>query len=183
MKIKEILRELQYYLSIRQTGKTTLLKKGIDEYPYYHWIVVPTIEYGKKMIIPSNKLHKLVSLDDIGSGNGSKIRGTQQAMIIDQEANLQIFTKSLKEIERLETENDTIIKLLNEIVDLVEMLQDDSHQLQNHMMSGLRIPFWNLVERWKHKKRSIELAEYILSNNERYTQKFKQIKSYYNFEI
>jgi hypothetical protein len=178
MIIKEILKELQYYLSIRQTGKTTLLKKGIDEYPYYHWIVVPTIGYGKRMIIPSNKLHQLVSLDTIG-----KVRGTHQAMIIDQEANLEIFTKSLKEIERLETENDKITKLLNEIVDLAEMLQDDSHQLQNHMMSGLRIPFWNLVERWKHKKRSIELAEYILSNNERYTKKFKQIKSYYNFEI
>lgn len=178
MKIKEILKELQYYLSIRKTGKTTLLKKGIDEYPYYHWIVVPTIEYGKTMVIPSNKLHRLVSLDNL-----QNVRGTHQAMIIDQEANLEIFTKSLQEIERLETENDTITKLLNEIVDLAEMLQDDSHQLQNHMMSGLRIPFWNLVERWKHKKRSIELAEYILSNNERYTQKFKQIKSYYNFEI
>ena len=178
MNIKEILKELQYYLSIRKTGKTTLLKKGIDEYPYYHWIVVPTIEYGKTMVIPSNKLHRLVSLDNL-----QNVRGTHQAMIIDQEANLEIFTKSLQEIERLETENDTITKLLNEIVDLAEMLQDDSHQLQNHMMSGLRIPFWNLVQRWKHKKRSIELAEYILSNNERYTQKFKQIKSYYNFEI
>jgi hypothetical protein len=178
MKIKEILKELQYYLSIRQTGKTTLLKKGIDEYPYYHWIVVPTIEYGKKMVIPSNKLHNLVSLNNL-----QKVRGTHQAMIIDQEANLQIFSMALDEIHRLENESDTKTKLSHEIVDLTEMYQDDLHKIQHHMLDGMRIPFWNLVEQWKHRKRSFELAKYILDNGKRYTQKFKEIKSYYNFEI
>jgi hypothetical protein len=178
MKIKEILRELQYYLSIRQTGKTTLLKKGIDEYPYYHWIVVPTIEYGKKMVIPSNKLHNLVSLNDL-----QKVRGTHQAMIIDQEANLHIFSMALDEIHRLETESDRKTKLSHEIVDLTEMFQDDLHKIQNHMMDGFGIPFWNLVEQWRYRKRSIEVAKYILDNSKRYTQKFKEIKSYYNFEI
>jgi hypothetical protein len=96
MKIKEILKELQHYLSIRQTGKTTLLKKGINEYPYYHWIVVPTIDYGKSITIPSNKLHNLVTLNDL-----QKVRGTHQAMIIDQEANLQIFSMALDAIQRL----------------------------------------------------------------------------------
>ena len=178
MKIKEILKELQYYLSIRQTGKTTLLKKGINEYPYYHWIVVPTIEYGKNITIPSNKLHKLVSLNNL-----QNVRGTHQAMIIDQEANLEIFTKSLEEIERLEIESDRKTKLSHEIVDLTEMFQNDLILLQNNMMDGLRIPFWNLFARWEHRNRSFELAKSILDNGKRYTQKFKEIKSYYNFEI
>jgi hypothetical protein len=178
MKIKEILKELQHYLSIRQTGKTTLLKKGINEYPYYHWIVVPTIDYGKSITIPSNKLHNLVTLNDL-----QKVRGTHQAMIIDQEANLQIFSMALDAIQRLEDESDRKTKLSHEIVDLTEMFQDDLHKIQKHMMDGLRIPFWNLVEQWKYRKRSIELMDYLLDNGKRYTQKFKEIKSYYNFEI
>jgi hypothetical protein len=155
------------------------LKNGIDEYSKYHWIVVPTIEYGMKVLAnPSNKLHNLVSLNNL-----QKVRGTSQAMIIDQEANLQIFSMALDEIQRLEDESDRKTKLSHEIVDLTEMFQDDMHKLQHHIMDGLRIPFWNLVEQWKYRKRSIELAKYILDNGKRYTQKFKEIKSYYNFEI
>jgi hypothetical protein len=179
MKIKEILKELQYYLSIRQTGKTALLKNGIDEYPKYHWIVVPNIEYGVKVLAnPSNKLHQLVSLYNL-----QNLRGTQQAMIIDQEANLQIFSMALDEIHRLETESNRTTKLSHEIVDLTEMFQYDMHKLQHHIMDGLRIPFWNLMEQWKYRKRSIELVDYLLSNGKKYTQKFKEIKSTYNFEI
>jgi hypothetical protein len=178
MKIKEILKELQYYLTIPHTGKTRILKEGIDEYPYYHWIVVPNMKYGKTVTIPSNKLHNLVSLDDI-----SNIRGTNQAMVIDQEANLEIFTMALDRIEKLEAESDIKTKLSHEIVDLTEMFQDDLHKIQNHMMVGLRIPFWNLVGQWKHRNRSFELAKYILDNGQRYIHKFKEIKSYYNFEI
>jgi hypothetical protein len=178
MKIKEILRELQYYLSIRQTGKTTLLKEGVDNYSKYHWIVVPTIGYGEKLFDRRNKLHQLVTIDTL-----KKVRGTQQAMIIDQQANLEIFSMSLDAIQRLEDESDRKTKLSHEIVDLTEMFQYDLHKIQNHMMDGLRIPFWNLVEQWKYRKRSIELAKYILDNGKRYTQKFKEIKSYYNFEI
>lgn len=179
MKIKEILRELQYYLSIRQTGKTALLKNGIDEYPKYHWIVVPNIEYGVKVLAnPSNKLHQLVFLYNL-----QNLRGTQQAMIIDQEANLQIFSMALDEIQRLEIKSDRKTKLSHEIVDLTEMFQDDLHKIQHHMVDGLSIPFWNLVEQWKYRKRSIKVAKSILDNGKRYTQKFKEIKSYYNFEI
>jgi thymidine kinase len=178
MKIKEILRELQYYLSIRQTGKTTLLKEGVDNYSKYHWIVVPTIGDGEKLFDRRNKLHQLVSLNNL-----QKVRGTSQAMIIDQEANLQIFSMALDEIQRLEDESDRKTKLSHEIVDLTEMFQDDMHKLQHHIMDGLRIPFWNLMEQWNHRKRSFELAKYILDNGDRYTQKFKEIKSYYNFEI
>jgi hypothetical protein len=178
MKIKEILKELQYYLSIHQTGKTTLLKEGVDNYSKYHWIVVPTTTYGEKLFDRRNKLHQLVSLNNL-----QKLRGTQQAMIIDQEANLQIFSMALDKIEKLEDESDRKTKLSHEIVDLTELYQDDLHRLQNHMMDGLRIPFWNLVEQWRYRKRSIEVAKYILDNGKRYTQKFKEIKSYYNFEI
>jgi hypothetical protein len=178
MKIKDILRELQYYLSIKRIGKTTLLKKGIDEYPYYHWIVVPTIDYGKTITIPSNKLHKLVSLDNLQT-----IRGTHQAMIIDQEANLQIFQMAFGEIQRLEDESVEKTKLAQEIVELVEMYQDDLHKLQNHFLDGLKNSYWNLFERYRYKKKSIELMDYTISNNKRYSEQFKRIKSHYRFEI
>lgn len=173
-KIKDILRELQYYLSIRKTGKTTLLKKGVDEYPFYHWIVVPTMEYGNNIITPSNKLHKLVSLNNL-----KNIRSTQQAMIIDQEANLEIFSKALFEIEKLEEQNQKQNSLMHEIIDLAEMYQNDLHEIQSHMMNGLRIPFWNILAKIKHEKKSIELASYSIARSKKYEEKFKKIKSYY----
>lgn len=173
-KIKDILKELQYYLSIRKTGKTTLLKKGVDEYPFYHWILVPNIEYGKNIITPSNKLHKLVSLNNL-----ENIRGTHQAMIIDQEANLQIFSMALSEIEKLEEQNQKQNGLMHEITDLAEMYQDDLHQIQNHMMDGLRIPFWNISAKIRYKKKSMELASYSIERSKVFEQKFEKLKSYY----
>lgn len=173
-KIKDILRELQYYLSIRKTGKTTLLKKGVDEYPFYHWIVVPNIEYGNNIITPSNKLHKLVSLNNL-----ENIRGTQQAMIIDQEANLQIFSMALSEIEKLEVQNQKQNGLMHEITDLAEMYQDDLHQIQHHLLDGLRIPFWNISAKIRYKKKSMELASYSIERSKVFEQKFEKLKSYY----
>jgi hypothetical protein len=177
-KIKNILKNLSYYLSIRQTGKTTLLKKGVDEYPYYHWIVVPNLNYAKHIVTPSNKLHNLVTLDTL-----DKLVGTKQAMIIDQQANLQIFQMALDEIHRLEIESDMKTKLAHEIVDLLEMYQDDLHKLQHHFLDGLIIPFWDVSGKLKHKKKSIQLLDYIKSNNELYTKQFKKIKSNFRFEI
>jgi hypothetical protein len=177
-KIKNILKQLSYYLSIRQTGKTTLLKKGIDEYPYYHWIVVPKLEYAKHMVSPSNKLHNLVTLNNL-----TPLVGTKQAMIIDQEANLQIFQMALDEIQRLEDDSNGKNELLHQIVDLVEMYQNDLHQIQNHMLDGLRIPFWDLKGKWEHRKKSIELVSYTIERGNGYKEKFKKIKSNFHFEI
>lgn len=178
MDIKNILKNLSYYLSIRQTGKTTLLKKGVDEYPYYHWIVVPNLDYAKQIVTPSNKLHNLVTLDTL-----DRLVGTKQAMIIDQQANLQIFQMALDEIHRLEMDSDMKNKLAHEIVDLLEMYQNDLHQMQNHMLDGLRIPFWNLKAKWKHRKKSNELVSYTIERGKEYAEGFKKIKSNFRLEI
>jgi hypothetical protein len=177
-KIKNILKQLSYYLSIRQTGKTTLLKKGIDEYPYYHWIVVPKLEYAKHMVSPSNKLHNLVTLNTL-----DRLVGTKQAMIIDQEANLQIFQMAFDEIQKLEDESDKKTTLLHQIVDLTQMYQNDLHNIQLHIMDGFQIPFWNLKQRWIYKKKTIELVKYIIERSEDYSNQFKNIKSYFPLKI
>lgn len=178
MDIKNILKQLSYYLSIRQTGKTTLLKKGIDEYSKYHWIVVPNFNYAKQIVTPSNKLHNLVTFDTL-----DKLVGTSQAMIIDQQANLQIFQMALDEIHRLEMESDRKTKLAHKIVALLEMYQDDSHQMQNHMLDGLRIPFWDLKAKWNHRKKSNELVSYTIERSKDYAEGFKKIKSNFRLEI
>lgn len=176
--IKNILKQLSYYLSVRQTGKTTLLKRGVDEYPYNHWIVVPKLEYAKHMISPSNKLHNLVTFDTL-----DRLVGTKHAMIIDQEANLQIFQMALDEIHRLEMDGDRKNKLAHEIVDLLEIYQDDLHQTRNHILDGLKIPLWNLKARWKYRKKSIELVSYTIKRDKEYTEGFKKIKSNFHFQI
>ncbi len=180
MEIKKILEELQQYLSLRQTGKTSLLKSGIDNYDRNHFVLVPTVEYGNKVLgtTKSKSIQKLVTFVNL-----NKLKGSNYPLIIDQEANLQIFSMALDKIQHLEMESDRKTKLSHEILDLAEMFQDDLHKIQNHMMDGLMIPFWNLAEQWRHRKRLIVLADYILSNSKKYTQKFKEIKSYYKFEI
>jgi len=159
-KIKDILRELQYYLSIRQTGKTTLLKKGVDEYPYYHWIVVPKIEYGKVIIdTKNNKLHKLVSLNNL-----QNIRGTHQAMIIDQEANLQIFNMVLEEFDRLE---DTIKSRDNTISELSKLNEDNQsklNELKEHLIQRNSIKWWEIGKIKQYKKKSIQLINNIITH-------------------
>lgn len=178
MNIKNVLTQLSNYLSRRGTGKTELLRKGTDEYSRYHWIVVPNLDYGINIVNPSNKLHNLVTLD-----NFTPLVGTNQAMIIDQQANLQIFQMALDEIQSLEYESERQVKLSHEIIDLLEMYQDDLHKLQHHFLDGLIIPFWDVSGKLKHKKKSIQLLDYIKSNNELYTQQFKKIKSNFRFEI
>lgn len=172
MKIKNILRELQYYLLIRQTGKTTLLKNGIDNYPRYHWVVVPTLEYADSIVDKNNKLQRPVAIDNI-----TKIRGTHQAMIIDQEANLLIFSRALDEIDRLESETSYYLKTSHEIVDLTQLYQSDLHKMQIHIMTGLQIPWWNIFQKWKHRKETILLVDYIMGQRHRYDEHFKKIKS------
>lgn len=177
-KIKNILKQLSHYLSIRQTGKTELLRTGTDEYSKYHWIVVPNLNHAKQIVTPSNKLHNLVTLNTL-----DRLVGTKQAMIIEQEANLQIFQMALDEIHRLEVESDRKTKLAHEIVGLLEMYQDDLHQIQNHMLDGLRIPFWDLKAKWKHRKKSNELVSYTIERSKDYAEGFKKIKSNFRFEI
>jgi len=159
-KIKDILRELQYYLSIRQTGKTTLLKKGVDEYPYYHWIVVPKIEYGKVIVdTKNNKLHKLVSLNNL-----QNIRGTHQAMIIDQEANLQIFNMALSEFDRLEDAIKSRDNTISELSKLNEDNQSKFDELKEHLIQTNSIKWWEIGKIKQYKKKSIQLINNIITH-------------------
>jgi iron-sulfur cluster repair protein YtfE (RIC family) len=177
MKIKNILRELQYYLSIRQIGKTTLLKKGIDEYPYYHWIVVPTIEYGRNIISPVNKLHNLVSLDNL-----EKIRTTHQAMIIDQEANLEIFNRSLEEIEKLEFQVMKRKVWLDTLTKITSRYESQYYKLQSHMMLGDTIRFWELRKLWEFHQTRNTIVKSMLAEYMDTTTAFKTLQSLINTE-
>jgi hypothetical protein len=174
--IRKILKELEQYLSIRGVGKTTLLKDGVDEYNRYHWIVVPTIEYGHKMFGRDNKLHNYVTLNNLTNN----LRGTSQAMVIDQEANLQIFKMALNEIDKLDTEIEMINRIRNSLLDLIGLYQSDSHALQNHIMCEMQIKWWEFSKRWFHRKSTKLLMELIQENSKRYSDIFNQISELIN---
>jgi hypothetical protein len=158
--IKDILSELQYYLSIRQTGKTTLLKKGVDEYPHYHWIVVPKIKYGRDIVdTKNNKLHKLVSLNNL-----QNIRGTHQAMIIDQEANLQIFNMTLSEFDRLEDTIKSRDNTISELYNLYDSNSSNLNELKEYLLESNSIKWWQFGKRKRHKMRAIQLLNSIITN-------------------
>jgi hypothetical protein len=178
MKIKEILKYLGYYLSIRQTGKTTLLKMGVDEYPRQHFILVPSLDYGQKIFGKTNKLHNFVTLNTL-----NKLIGTHQAIAIDHQVDMMVYQMSLEEIEKLELENDRKLKLAHDLTDLLEIYQHDLHSIQTHIMEGLDIPVWNLIRLYRHRQKEIELAGRIIENGKKYMEQFRKIKTNYKFVI
>lgn len=152
--VKQIIRQLHGYLSIRRIGKTTLLLKGVDEYPQYHCIVVPTMEYAKRTFNPTNKLHNFVSLDNL-----ENLNGTNQPMIIDQEANREIFKMVLYEFDDL----DNIIQSKDNTITSLTFVKDMyySHlcELKAHLIEGYKIHWWQFKKRKEHKRKQLELIK------------------------
>lgn len=174
--IKNILRELYMHLSIRQTGKTTLLMSGTDNYDKPFFVLVPNIQYGKKFLSNLNKNQSLISLEDL-----KKLKGTSNPLIIDQESNTMLFSMALDKISILEEEVNFKNKVLLTLTELTEMYQDDSHRMEKHIATRLKIPFWNFVEKLKYHKNTIELVQSILDNYKQYNEKFEKLKK--NFDI
>ena len=157
--VREILKQLQYHLSIRQIGKTTLLKVGVDDYPKYHCIVVPTIEYARRTFNPINKLHNFVSLDNL-----ENLNGTNQPMIIDQEANREIFKMVLYEFDDL----DNIIQAKDNTITTLTSIKDTHYsylcKLKAHLIEGCKISWWEFKKRKKHRIKQVELLKIIITN-------------------
>jgi hypothetical protein len=152
--VKQIIRQLHYHLSIRQIGKTTLLKVGVDDYPKYHSIVVPTMDYAKRTFNPINKLHNFVSLDNL-----ENLNGTNQPMIIDQEANREIFKMVLHEFDDL----NNIIQAKDDTITTLTSIKDthysDLCELKVHLNEGYQIRWWQFKKRKQHKLKQLQLLK------------------------
>jgi hypothetical protein len=157
--VKEILKQLQYHLSIRQIGKTTLLKVGVDDYPKYHCIVVPNIEYARRTFNPINKLHNFVSLNNL-----ENLRGTNQPMIIDQEANREIFKMVLYEFDDLDNIIQTKDNIITTLTSTKDKYYSDLCELKSHLSEGYQIHWWQFKKRKQHKLKQVELLKSIVTN-------------------
>jgi hypothetical protein len=157
--VRDILKQLQYHLSIRQIGKTTLLKVGVDDYPKYHCIVVPNIEYARRTFNPINKLHNFVSLNNL-----ENLRGTNQPMIIDQEANLQLFKMVLYEFDDL----DNMIRIKDNTITTLTSEKDkyysDLCELKVHLNEQCKIRWWQFGKRRKYRIKRVQLLKDIVTN-------------------
>jgi hypothetical protein len=176
--IKNILRELWSYLSIRQTGKTSLLKAGTDNYDRPHWVLVPTMKYGKTVLKTSNENQKLIGLNNL-----EKLYGSRDPLIIDQETNVMIFSMALDHINLLEMDRNVRDKVIMELAELCEMYQEDSHIMEKHIMDGLQIPFWNFVKRISYRKKSLDIIQSAMNKHQKYMKGFERIKKVYGIEI
>ena len=176
--IKNLLTEIWSYLSIRQTGKTTLLKTGIDSYDRPHWILVPTMDYGRSFILEGNKNQKIVSFKNL-----DKLRGSKDPLVIDHTAISTLISMTLDYINDLEIKRNDATRVSVEIAELCEMYQEDLHKMEKHILEGLRIPFWNFIKKSEYRKKSIKLIEESLEKHKVYTNKFERIKKHYGFEI
>lgn len=179
---KNTLRDILSNLSLRQSGKTSLLKAGIDNYDKPFWVLVPTLKYGDAALKTQNKNQKLISINNLSS-----LKGSKYPLIIDQESLVILFNDILNHTDFLETTLNSEMaskhSLAMELVELAAMYQDDSHRMEKHILNGLKIPFWNFIKKINHRNKSISLIKESARRHKKYMDKFKKIKKVYNIEI
>ena len=101
MEIKRVLLELTaYYLSSRQVGHTTLMKRGVSNYERKKLVLVHNMSYGRDLGVPKNETITPNSLD--------RLRGCDVPLAIDNGTLSEIFRTSLDAHCRLEEEKDKI---------------------------------------------------------------------------
>jgi len=131
MEIKRVLEELNaYYLTTRQAGHTTLMKRGISNYERKKLVMVHNMSYGRDLRIPKNEIVTLNSLD--------RLRGNDLPLVIDNSTLTTIFRESLSEYTRLEKER-------NVYRDANHLLQDDIRKMRANPFKTL---FKTLWRRW-----------------------------------
>ena len=102
MDIKQVLEELTaYYLTSRQVGHTTLMKRGTSNYEQKKLVMVHNMSYGRDLGLLKNEVVSLHSLD--------RLRGSDLPLAIDNGTLTTIFTMSLDRFTQFEEEIKRVI--------------------------------------------------------------------------
>jgi len=103
MKIQKKLEELlQYYMSTRNIGHTTLLKEGSKHYNKEFFVLSLHIKDCGYLELKPQQVISLENLD--------KLRGHDKPLIIDNGAMIELLGDALMKIEGLKEENKKLLK-------------------------------------------------------------------------
>jgi hypothetical protein len=123
-----------YINEIRGKGKTSLLKKGIDDYDKSFHLLTVNKEMGKN--ITKNKKCNIVTLNSLDN-----LRGSDKPLIIDQEAIAQLSFDTAK-----------YLKDHSEVLDHI-MSVSEQYQSAYHEYVRLTLEYMS-TEWWQFKKRN-----------------------------
>jgi hypothetical protein len=109
MNIKKKLETLlQYYLTTRQVGHTTLMKEGTNHYDKPFFVLCHSMVHGESLGFDVT--------NTISYGNPDKLRGHNRPLVIDNGVIPEILSDALMRIETLEEENEKLRKMSQTIL-------------------------------------------------------------------
>lgn len=103
MNIKKKLETLvQYFVSTRQVGHTTLMKEGTNHYDKPFFVLTHSMAHGESLGFDVT--------NTISYQNPDKLRGHNRPLVIDNGVMTEILSDALMRIEALEEENQKLQK-------------------------------------------------------------------------
>jgi hypothetical protein len=147
----EQIKDLIVAIGNRQVGNTTLMMKGTSNYDRPYGVISHSAEYAEDLMTGSNPgLGKGFTIDDLDA-----IKETQIPVLIDNAALAYFLEKIVKDMEESITKEDAK-KLMNPIMEMAEIYQDRSHQLEESVLSYMLCPWWAPGRRREMKEEMLE---------------------------
>lgn len=122
-----------YITEVRGKGKTSLLKKGIDDYDKSFHLLTVNREMGKNLT--KNKKCNIITLNSIDN-----LRGSDKPLIIDQEAIAQLSFDTAKYLK------DQSV-LLDHIMSVSEQYQTAYHEYVRLTLEYMSTEWWQFKKR------------------------------------
>jgi hypothetical protein len=145
------IKDLIIAIGNRQVGNTTLMMKGTENYDRPYGIISHSVEYSED----------LLSKNKTGLGKGfaisnlDKIKETQIPVLIDNAALVNFLENVASDMENSITKEDAK-KLMDPIMEMAEIYQDRSHQLEESVLSYMLCPWWAPGRRREIKNEMLE---------------------------
>jgi len=145
------IKDLIVAIGNRQVGNTTLLMKGSENYDRPYGVISHSAEYAEDLMTGNKAgLGKGFTIDDLDS-----IKETQIPVLIDNAALAHFLEKVVRDMEDSITKEDAK-KLMNPIMEMAEIYQDRSHQLEQSVLSYMLCPWWAPGRRREMKDEMLE---------------------------
>lgn len=145
------IKDLIIAIGNRQVGNTTLMMKGTENYDRPYGVISHSVEYAEDLLSRNkSELGKGFSINDLDA-----IKETQIPVLIDNAALVHFLESVVKDMENSITKEDAK-KLMDPIMEMAEIYQDRSHQLEQSVLSYMLCPWWAPGRRREMKDEMLE---------------------------
>jgi hypothetical protein len=147
----EKIKDLIVAIGNRQAGNTTLLMKGTENYDRPYGVISHSAEYAEDLLSKNKTgLGKGFAINDLDA-----IKETQIPVLIDNAALKNFLETVVRDMENSITKDDAK-KLMDPIMEMAEIYQDRSHQLEQSVLSYMLCPWWAPGRRREMKNEMLE---------------------------